>query len=438
MSMLLEPDGFVRPRIRCEEKGAAVGQSGNGSAVNAPVHTSNSVAVQVASRSSNGYGPANPARRIARLARANAVPARVPTVDAAELLRKNLSDGLGKDTFRRRCSISGRPGDSLCLEVPLVIQIDGVGQAACEVRATVVLAECEFRVVRFWSDEVSQRLDEVITEESPNRGSTPAGAVFLSYASQDAQPARRLGDALRAAGIEVWFDQSELRGGDVWDRKIRQQIRDCTLFVPVVSQNTQERLEGYFRLEWRLAVDRSHLMATERPFLVPVVVDGTCDQEAIVPDAFREVQWTRVPAGDTPSAFVEHVRRLLSPDQSRATTTIRAPAGAASGTAAAIGRSVRASWRSRSALRAMIAVAVLVALTYFVIDKIRIPEHSPTSRPMTSAAPEAAPRATSATFDPPPHSIAVPPFVNMSGDRQVSREPQRSLATNLRARPNRG
>src|SRR5262245_37361956 len=35
-------------------------------------------------------------------------------------------------------------------------------------------------------------------------------AVFLSYASQDADVARRLCEALRAVGIEVWFDQSEL------------------------------------------------------------------------------------------------------------------------------------------------------------------------------------------------------------------------------------
>ncbi|MSU25017.1 MAG: toll/interleukin-1 receptor domain-containing protein [Opitutus sp.] len=48
-------------------------------------------------------------------------------------------------------------------------------------------------------------------------------AVFLSYASQDADAARRICEALRAAGIEVWFDQSELVGGDAWDGKIRQQ-----------------------------------------------------------------------------------------------------------------------------------------------------------------------------------------------------------------------
>jgi len=68
-----------------------------------------------------------------------------------------------------------------------------------------------------------------------------SGAVFLSYASQDAGAARRICDSLRAAGVEVWFDQSELRGGDAWDQKIRRQIRECTLFVPLISANTQSR-----------------------------------------------------------------------------------------------------------------------------------------------------------------------------------------------------
>ncbi len=43
--------------------------------------------------------------------------------------------------------------------------------------------------------------------------SEPNKALFLSYASQDAEEAQRICAALRAAGIEVWFDQSELRGG---------------------------------------------------------------------------------------------------------------------------------------------------------------------------------------------------------------------------------
>ena len=55
-------------------------------------------------------------------------------------------------------------------------------------------------------------------------------AVFLSYASQDAEAARRICDALRPAGIEVWFDQSDLRGGDTWDQMIRRQRLHRELF----------------------------------------------------------------------------------------------------------------------------------------------------------------------------------------------------------------
>src|SRR5262249_48720582 len=144
----------------------------------------------------------------------------------------------------------------------------------------------------------------------------PGRAVFLSYASQDAEPAKRICDALRAAGIEVWFDQSNLRGGDAWDQCIRRQIKTCALFIPVISRTTHDRDEGYFRLEWKLAIDRCHLMAPDRAFLLPVCIDDTHDDDTRIPERFREVQWTRLPQGNVPTAFVEHVRRLLANEPS--------------------------------------------------------------------------------------------------------------------------
>ena len=136
-------------------------------------------------------------------------------------------------------------------------------------------------------------------------------AVFLSYASQDAVAAKRICEALRAAGVEVWFDQSELRGGDAWDAKIRKQIKECALFVPVISANTQARAEGYFRREWKLAVDRTHDMADHVAFLVPVVIDRTKDAEAFVPEKFREVQWTRFAGGAPNDEFPQRIAALL-------------------------------------------------------------------------------------------------------------------------------
>src|SRR5580765_1708794 len=158
--------------------------------------------------------------------------------------------------------------------------------------------------------------------ESPTQPRAPA-RVFLSYASQDGEAAQKICAALRAAGIGVFLDQSELRGGDAWDQKIRHEIHDCALFIPIVSQHTQKRLEGYFRHEWTLAIERTHHMAEQKPFLVPVVVDGTREQEALVPDAFRAVQWTRLTGGDTPPAFVERIRRLLSTEGTHASPEAR-------------------------------------------------------------------------------------------------------------------
>jgi TolB-like protein/Flp pilus assembly protein TadD len=214
------------------------------------------------------------------------------------------------------------------------------------------------------------RCCNVMTEEkNETENSEPSmtpGAVFLSYASEDAIAAERIATALRAAGIEVWFDKSELRGGDVWDRSIRQQIHDCALFIPVISASSDVRYEGYFRREWRLAVERAGDMSERVAFLVPVVIDSTSDSRADVPDRFRAVQWTRLPAGDAPPAFVERVRRLLSPESS--VEPERAPWGGSTVLTNARARhGVR--WRI-SVLYVAIGTVVLLALGYFAFERL--------------------------------------------------------------------
>jgi TolB-like protein/Flp pilus assembly protein TadD len=232
--------------------------------------------------------------------------------------------------------------------------------------------------------------------------SEPAKAVFLSYASQDAEAAQKICEALRAAGIEVWFDQSELRGGDAWDQSIRKQIKTCALFLPVISHTTHDRREGYFRLEWRLAVDRCLLMDANLAFLLPVVIDDTREDDERVPERFREVQWTRLPGGLTPAPFVERVQRLLSgePEQPAGTPSAAARVPAAH----SIRKPAPAFWRSKAVLLAMLAVFI-VALGYLVANRLVLSKRG-------------AEVASATAFSPPPHSIAVLPFVNLSGDKE--------------------
>jgi TolB-like protein/tetratricopeptide (TPR) repeat protein len=239
----------------------------------------------------------------------------------------------------------------------------------------------------------------------------PSHAVFLSYASQDAEAAQRICKALRAAGIEVWFDQSELRGGDAWDRSIRQQIKSCALFIPLISRHTHDRDEGYFRLEWKLAVDRCHMMAADKTFLLPIVVDDTRDDDERVPERFRDVQWTRLTGGQTPRAFVQRVQRLLTPQPSLAAQPATSYVAAAHALTGSLGPPRRPKAMLAGIIAVLAAAAVYLLLKWPWVSEPRGAQQIRTAIGAPSAPPDAA------RFTPPPHSIAVLPFVNMSGDK---------------------
>ncbi len=239
-------------------------------------------------------------------------------------------------------------------------------------------------------------------------------AVFLSYASQDADAVRAIAEALRAGGVEVWFDQSELRGGDAWDQKIRRQIRDCTLFVPVISAATQARGEGYFRREWKLAVERTMDMADGVPYLFPLVLDGVPDRDALVPEVFRQVQWTRLGAAGLPPAFVTNVRALLGDGG------IAAPAesSAASPRPRARGSAGGSSRRPRR-IAAVIIVVIAIGITLARRDRSTSTVPA-TAAPVATVPPPAKPAAEpAATPALEPRRVALARFENLSGDASL-------------------
>ncbi len=238
----------------------------------------------------------------------------------------------------------------------------------------------------------------------------PRGAVFLSYASQDAEAVRRIAEALRVSGVEVWFDQNELVGGDAWDAKIRGQIGSCALFVPVISAATQARLEGYFRIEWKLAAQRTHAMAEEKAFLLPVVIDDTRDAEAKVPGEFRAVQWTWLPDGEVSVAFCARVKALLG--FSVAGSVSAQPPIPSPGSSSALPPKPRWSFALSAG-----AFAIIVAIgTALFVSKKSSPPPAERAQPATTpsgltANPSPA-IAPSVAAD--PKTIAVLPFENLS------------------------
>jgi TIR domain-containing protein/SIR2-like protein len=138
----------------------------------------------------------------------------------------------------------------------------------------------------------------------------PDNAVFISYAREDLPAVQQIKAGLEAAGITTWFDMDRLEAGDDYDRKIQRNIARCSYFIPVVSANTQRRLEGYFRREWSYALDRVRNMADGAIFILPVTVDATQAGDALVPDKFKALHFNHLQGGEVPVEFAERLREI--------------------------------------------------------------------------------------------------------------------------------
>ncbi|MBI4623890.1 MAG: toll/interleukin-1 receptor domain-containing protein [Verrucomicrobia bacterium] len=146
----------------------------------------------------------------------------------------------------------------------------------------------------------------------PPQREMPDNAIFISYSREDLAAVQRLKAGLDAAGITTWFDLDRLESGDDYDRKIHQNIGRCSFFVPVVSASTQRRQEAYFRREWSYAVDRARNIAEGAVFILPVCIDGTTEADALVPEKFKALHFTRLPGGEISPEFARRLQELFA------------------------------------------------------------------------------------------------------------------------------
>jgi len=142
-------------------------------------------------------------------------------------------------------------------------------------------------------------------------------AVFISYAREDLAAVQKLKAGLDAAGIVAWFDMDRLESGDDFARKIRGNVARCGYFIPVVSANTQRRVEGWFRREWNWAVDRTEGMVAGTRFILPVCIDDTPEKDALVPETFLKAHWLRLPGGSVAPEVGEKLKALLRANAQR-------------------------------------------------------------------------------------------------------------------------
>lgn len=134
------------------------------------------------------------------------------------------------------------------------------------------------------------------------------GSIFISYASEDREAALRIKKLLEAFSLPVWLDRFRLESGDDYDARIERNIRESTLFIPILSQTTACVTEPrYFRREWNFAADEALCRSPKIPFIHPVAIDDVkpCDN---ILGAINKVHWITAPDGN----LAEHeIDRLI-------------------------------------------------------------------------------------------------------------------------------
>jgi adenylate cyclase len=125
--------------------------------------------------------------------------------------------------------------------------------------------------------------------------------VFISYARQDAESARRFAAAIRAAGCTVWWDD-ELRSGEVFDESIERALREAKAVVVLWSKASVA--SRWVRAEATLA-DRNRT-------LVPAMIES-CERPIIfeLTHTTDLTRWRGEPDDRAWQALLADVQRLI-------------------------------------------------------------------------------------------------------------------------------
>lgn len=127
--------------------------------------------------------------------------------------------------------------------------------------------------------------------------------VFIGYAHEDSEDAKRLYDCLIEAGVDAWIDKDKLLPGQNWEFEIEKNIRNSQFFLALLSNHSIPK-RGFVQKEWSKAQEILREVPESQIFIIPVRLE-----ECAVPYKFRNIQWVDV---FPDSAWEKGLRKILS------------------------------------------------------------------------------------------------------------------------------
>ena len=174
--------------------------------------------------------------------------------------------------------------------------------------------------------------------------------IFISYSRKDIDFARKLAGDLEKAGYDVWWDLTDLRGGDDWVRVIPAAIESSVYFIVVLSPNSAAS-------DW---VAKEYTQALNlRKKIIPIQLEP-----GPVPFALNTINFVNFTNGEYTDRFKELLSALGFTGQPPAVTPYR--------------KTILSlpPWFLQFGIPALI---VIILLAFFMIPRLNPPIETPTA-----------------------------------------------------------
>jgi hypothetical protein len=99
--------------------------------------------------------------------------------------------------------------------------------------------------------------------------------VFISYATEDYEMAKRLYDDLKHEGVEPWLDREDLLPGQQSEKEIPKVIQNSNFFLTLLSSKSTSK-RGFVQKEQKIAFDVFDNCPDDQIFIIPARLDN-CD-----------------------------------------------------------------------------------------------------------------------------------------------------------------
>lgn len=151
---------------------------------------------------------------------------------------------------------------------------------------------------KIWSDMPCNLLQLPIVDTGKNDATSARLSletkVFISYAREDQEIARKLYNDLKSAGVNPWLDVEDILPGQNWKVVTKRALKESTYVLVLLSSNSISK-RGFIQKELKMALDLLDEFPLDDIFIIPIRLDSCKPLD----ERLQDIQWVELSPYET-------------------------------------------------------------------------------------------------------------------------------------------